>query len=454
LLAHIAGGVIQTPRMFKQQQTIKRSVSLSGIGIHTGQKVNMTWKPAPVGHGVRFVRVDLDEKPVIEPHIRNLGDVTRWTSIGTNGVVIHTVEHVLATLSGYGIDNLLIELDGNEPPVGDGSSKPFVQMIKQAGLQPQEGKREIFQPRETVHVELGDSMAIVLPSDQLRISATIQFGKPGLDAQFLSLAIEPETFETQISPARTFAFYEDIQNLIDKGLIKGGSLENAVLIRNESILATEPLRFRDEFVRHKILDVLGDITLLGRPLAAHIVVIRPGHASNAELTKALARLLEKEEPAMVPFVPPMPAAQGGEAMDVTKLLNVMPHRYPFLMVDRILKIEGDEKITGLKNVTINEPFFQGHFPGHPIMPGVLQLEAMAQVAGVLMLRAGENAGKMAYFMSANNVKWRKPVRPGDQLIIEVEMGRSRGQVAKAKAVCKVSNEVVSEAEVMFSIVPS
>jgi UDP-3-O-[3-hydroxymyristoyl] N-acetylglucosamine deacetylase/3-hydroxyacyl-[acyl-carrier-protein] dehydratase len=435
--------------MLKQQQTIKRPVSFSGIGIHTGNKVHMHWKPAPVDHGIKFVRTDLDGKPVIEPNIRNIGDTTRWTTIGNGGAVIHTVEHVLATLNGYGIDNLLVELDGNEPPVGDGSSLPFVKMVKEAGIQPQEGKREIFQPREVVHVEVGDSLAIVLPSDQLRITCTIHFGKPGLDAQFLSLAIEPETFESQISPARTFAFYDELQYLIDKGLIKGGSLENAVLIRNETILATEPLRFRDEFVRHKILDVLGDLTLLGRPLAAHIVVVRPGHALNAELTKALARLL----PAAVPFAPPLPAETPTEsALDIMQLLNIMPHRYPFLMVDRIIKIEGEEKITGLKNVTINEPYFQGHFPGHPIMPGVLQLEAMAQVAGVLMLKGGENAGKVAYFMSANNVKWRKPVRPGDQLIIEIEMGKSRGKIAKAKGVCKVAGEVVSEAEVMFSIV--
>ncbi len=439
--------------MLKQQQTIKRAVSFAGTGIHTGNKVSMTWKPAPVDHGIKFVRVDLDGKPEIEPHIRNLSDTTRWTTIGNNGAVIHTVEHVLATLSGYGIDNVLVELDGNEPPVGDGSAKPFVKMIKDAGIQPQEGKREIFQPREVVHVEVGESLAIALPSDQLRISCTIHFGKPGLDAQFLSLAIEPETFETQIASARTFAFYEEIQYLIDKGLIKGGSLENAVLIRNESILACEPLRFRDEFVRHKILDVLGDITLLGRPLAAHIVVVRPGHALNAELTKALARVLEKEQPTAIPFAPPLPAGTPGEsAMDIMQLLKILPHRYPFLMVDQILKIEGEEKIVGLKNVTINEPFFQGHFPGHPIMPGVLQLEAIAQVAGVLMLKGGENAGKVAYFMSANNVKWRKPVRPGDQLIIEVEMGKSRGKIAKAKGVCKVAGEIVSEAEVMFSIV--
>jgi len=438
--------------MFKQQQTIKRPVTFAGTGIHTGNKVTMTWKPAPVDHGIKFVRVDLDSRPVIEPLIRNVGDTTRWTTIGSNGAVIHTVEHVLAALTGSGIDNLLIELDGNEPPVGDGSAQPFVELVKDAGLQPQAGQREIFQPHEIIHVEAGESFAIILPSEQLRVSCTIHFGKPGLDAQYLSLAIEPETFATQLAGARTFAFYDEIQFLMDKGLIKGGSLENSVLIRGDTLLATEPLRYRDEFVRHKILDILGDLTLLGRPLAAHIVVVRPGHGLNAEITKALAKLLEKDKPAAVPFTPPMPAnGPVPAAMDILALLNVMPHRYPFLMIDRILKIDGEQKIVGLKNVSVNEPYFQGHFPGHPIMPGVLQLEAMAQVAGILMLRAGENAGKVAYFMSANNVKWRKPVRPGDQLIIEIEMGRSRGKIAKATGVCKVAGEVVSEAEVMFSI---
>ena len=439
--------------MLKQQQTIKREVNFRGTGIHTGGKVTMTWKPAPIDHGIKFVRTDLPSRPVIEPAIENIGDVTRWTTIGGNGTVIHTVEHVLGTLSGYGIDNLVIELDGEEPPVGDGSAKAYVAMVKQAGIQPQEGKREIFQPRETIHVEVGEALAVVIPSDQLRISCTIHYGKPGLDAQFLSLAIDPETFESQVAPARTFAFYEDLQYLLDKGLIKGGSLENAVLIRNQSVLATEPLRFRDEFVRHKILDILGDITLLGRPLAAHIITIRPGHTSNAELTKALRRQLEKQLPTPPFTISPTPEAPTEIAMDTMRLMNVLPHRYPFLLVDRIIHIEG-ERIIGLKNVTINEPFFQGHFPGHPIMPGVLQVEAIAQVAGVLMLRSGENAGKVAYFMSANNVKWRKPVRPGDQLLIEVEMGKSRGKIGKAKGVCRVGNEVVSEAEVMFSIVDS
>jgi UDP-3-O-[3-hydroxymyristoyl] N-acetylglucosamine deacetylase / 3-hydroxyacyl-[acyl-carrier-protein] dehydratase len=439
--------------MLKQQQTLKRPVTFTGVGVHTGNKVTMAWKPAPVDHGVKFVRVDLDTKPVIEPLVANVGDTTRWTTITAGSAVIHTVEHVLATLAGCGVDNVLIELDANETPVGDGSALPFVQLVEEAGLQPQEGQREVFQPKEPIYVEVGESLAIVLPSEHLRVSCTIHFGKPGLDAQFLSLAVEPETFQTQIAPARTFAFHDEIQYLIDKGLIKGGSLENAVLIRGDSILATAPLRFRDEFVRHKILDVLGDLTLLGRPLAAHVVVVRPGHAANAELVRALTKAMEKTRPAPPPPPAPQPPAEGvgPVAMDILGLLNVMPHRYPFLMIDRIIKIE-EHKIVGLKNVTINEPFFQGHFPGHPIMPGVLQLEAMAQVAGILLLKTGDAGSKVAYFMSANDVKWRRPVRPGDQLIIEVELSRSRGRLAKANACCKVGGDVVSEAEVMFALV--
>lgn len=437
--------------MFKQQQTIKREVSYSGIGIHTGHKVTMTWKPAPPDHGIKFVRTDLESRPVIEPVVDNVADVTRWTTIQKNGAMVHTVEHVLATLTGCGVDNVLIELTGNEPPIGDGSALPYLNMLRQAGIQPQDAKREVFQPREPVQVELGDALAVVWPADHLRISCTIHYGKPGLDAQFLSLAIDPPTFESQIAPARTFAFFEELNYLIDKGLIKGGSLSNAVVIRNDTILATDPLRFRDEFVRHKILDILGDITLLGVPLAAHIIAIRPGHALNAEVTRRLMALREKHLPAPHAFVPPAPLP-ADSALDIMQLLKILPHRYPFILIDRILKVEGNERIVALKNVTINEPFFQGHFPGHPIMPGVLQLEAIAQAAGVLMLRSADNAGKVAYFMSANHVKWRKPVRPGDQLIIEVEMAKSRGKIGRAHGVCKVGDEIVSEAEVMFSIV--
>jgi UDP-3-O-[3-hydroxymyristoyl] N-acetylglucosamine deacetylase/3-hydroxyacyl-[acyl-carrier-protein] dehydratase len=433
------------------QHTIKKAVTFSGIGIHTGETVTMAWKPAPPHHGIKFVRTDLDSKPVIEPWVDNVRDVTRWTTIGGNGAVVHTVEHVLAVLHAFRIDNLLIELDASEPPIGDGSARPFVKLLKDAGIEKQDAPRTVFAPRQIAHVQGGDSLAVVIPSDELRISCTIHFGKKGLDSQFLSVVVSPDTFEREIAPARTFAFYDEIEFLMDKGLIKGGSLENAVVIRGESILATEPLRFPDEFVRHKILDIIGDLMLLGKPVVGHVIAIRPGHGANHALTKELAKqFAPRTAPPMAPLAP----APSGVALDINQLLQILPHRYPFLLVDRIIEIEGDKRIVGLKNVTMNEPFFQGHFPGHPIMPGVLQIEAIAQVAGVLMLKQGENAGKVAYFMSADKVKFRKPVLAGDQLVIEVTMSKARAKIGRAHGVCKVGNEIVSEAEVMFSIIES
>jgi UDP-3-O-[3-hydroxymyristoyl] N-acetylglucosamine deacetylase/3-hydroxyacyl-[acyl-carrier-protein] dehydratase len=271
-------------------------------------------------------------------------------------------------------------------------------------------------------------------------------------APILSVTVDGDTFESQIAPARTFAFYEDIEPLMDKGLIKGGSLENAVIIRGTSILSKEPLRFKDEFVRHKILDIIGDVSLLGRPLCGHIFAVRPSHAANHEFTRALAKQYAKDKgrPVTTPAVATS-LASGEVALEAARLLNVIPHRYPFMMVDRILKIE-DTRIVGVKNVTINEPFFQGHFPGHPVMPGVLQIEAIAQVAGVLMLRRSANEGKVAYFMSADKVKFRKLVIPGDQLIIEAELTKARSNIGKAHGQIKVNGEVVSEAEVTFTIV--
>jgi UDP-3-O-[3-hydroxymyristoyl] N-acetylglucosamine deacetylase/3-hydroxyacyl-[acyl-carrier-protein] dehydratase len=441
--------------MASQQHTIKRAVSLAGLALHTGQQCKMTWKPAPPNHGIKFVRTDLDGYPVVEPLVTNVEDVTRWTTIASNHVKIHTVEHVLSTLAAFGVDNLIIELDASEPPVGDGSARPYVGMLKEAGLQPQDASREVYVPQAAVEVRVRDSFMALVPtpaSDGLQVSCTIAFGKPGLDCQFFHVAVDGETFEEQIAPARTFAFYEDIEPLMDKGLIKGGSLENAVIIRGTSILSKEPLRFKDEFVRHKILDIIGDVRLLGRPVAGHIFAVRPSHAANHEFTRALAKQYEKDKGR--PVTAPAPAtslAPGELALEAKRIMNIIPHRYPFMMVDRILKIE-EARVVGVKNVTINEPFFQGHFPGHPVMPGVLQVEAIAQVAGVLMLRRTGNEGKVAYFMSADKVKFRRPVIPGDQLVIEAEMIKARSNIGKAFGQIKVNGEIVSEAEVTFTIV--
>lgn len=421
----------------------------------------MTFLPAPPNSGIRFRRVDLDGRPELEASLENVVDTNRSTTLAKGAVKLHTVEHVLAAFAGCGVDNAVIELDANEPPIVDGSAREYVRVIEQAGLVPQGEPRETFAVTEPIELQAGDSFIAAFPHDRLRISCT-SADRKGRHTQFYSLEVTPETWRTELAHARTFCFYEEIEYLIKNGLIKGGSLENAVVIRDDAVLTTEPLRYADEFVRHKILDIIGDLSLLGRRLQAHIVAIKPGHASNCELGRLIQQQMRRPLVAAQSFAPPpqAKAASGGGSPDlvidggtlnIDQVLKVLPHRYPFLLVDRVLEIQGN-RIKALKNVTINEPLFVGHFPTHPIFPGVLQLEAMAQVAGIIMLKQAENIGKIAYFMSAENVKWRKPVRPGDTLIIEVEQTKSRGKIGKAKGVCSVNGELVSEAEVTFMLV--
>jgi UDP-3-O-[3-hydroxymyristoyl] N-acetylglucosamine deacetylase/3-hydroxyacyl-[acyl-carrier-protein] dehydratase len=307
---------------------------------------------------------------------------------------------------------------------------------------------------------MGESSLSIFPHDKLRISCT-SADKEGRFTQFFSLDLSPENWEKELAAARTFCFYEEIEFLIKNGLIRGGSLENAVVIREDAVLTNEPLRFAEEFVRHKILDIVGDISLIGKPLAAHIVAIKPSHAANCELARAVTAQMRKPGPVNTFLPPPSQDAANVEtaandsegSMDIDEIMRLLPHRYPFLMVDRVKRIQGN-KITAIKNVSMNELYFQGHFPGHPIMPGVLQLEGIAQVAGILMLKQIENQGKLAYFMSAESVKWRAPVRPGDTLLIDVELTKARGKIGKAKGVCSVNGAVVSEAEVTFMLVES
>jgi UDP-3-O-[3-hydroxymyristoyl] N-acetylglucosamine deacetylase / 3-hydroxyacyl-[acyl-carrier-protein] dehydratase len=438
------------------QQTLNRAASFSGVGLHSGNRVNMTILPAPANSGVRFRRVDLADKPEIEARVENVAETNRSTTLAKGNVKIHTVEHVLAALAGCGIDNAIVELDANEPPIADGSSREFCKIIQAAGLAPQPEKREFYKPSEPIEFEAGETTMTLFPDDGFKISCTSSDRK-GQFTQFYSTEITPKSWEKELAHARTFGFYEEIEHLIKNNLIKGGSLENAVVIRDDAVLTTEPLRYPDEFVRHKMLDIVGDLSLLGRPLRGHLIAIKPSHAANCEMVRQIATQMNKPLRAAQTFAPPPPKvaapepmiAEGG-AMDVEQIMKLLPHRPPFLMVDRILKIDGN-KITGAKSVTINEAYFQGHFPGHPIMPGVLQLEAMAQVAGVLLLKQVETASQVAYFMSAEDVKWRKPVLPGDVLIIEVEMTKIRGKIGKAKGMCKVGGEIVSEAEVTFML---
>ncbi|MCX8090353.1 MAG: bifunctional UDP-3-O-[3-hydroxymyristoyl] N-acetylglucosamine deacetylase/3-hydroxyacyl-ACP dehydratase [Verrucomicrobiae bacterium] len=446
------------------QHTLNRAVELAGVGLHSGNRVHMSILPAPPDTGLRFRRVDLDGKPEVEARVENVTDTTRSTTLARGNIKIHTVEHVLAALAGCGVDNAIIELDANEPPIADGSAREFCRLIHAAGLTAQDARRQPWSVTEPISLEQGDTVMTLLPGEGFRISCTSADSK-GRFTQFFSTEITPKTFERELAHARTFCFYEEIAYLIQNGLIRGGSLENAVVIREDAVLTTEPLRYPEEFVRHKMLDIVGDLALVGRPVQGHLIAVRPGHTANCELARRLVAQMQKplrqaqtflppptpapEMPTPTPLSPPPAPVEG--ALDVEGIMRWLPHRYPFLMVDRVLRIEGN-RIVALKNVSIGEPYFAGHFPGQPIMPGVLQLEAIAQVAGLLMLmRAEERGFQVAYFMSAEKVKWRKPVRPGDTLLIEVELTKTRGRIGRATGVCKVGEEMVSEAEVTFMV---
>jgi UDP-3-O-[3-hydroxymyristoyl] N-acetylglucosamine deacetylase / 3-hydroxyacyl-[acyl-carrier-protein] dehydratase len=472
----------------QHQQTIGHPTSFSGIGLHSGNRVNMTFLPAPANSGIRFRRVDLADKPEIEARVENVLENNRSTTIAKGNVKVHTIEHVLAAFAGYGIDNALVELDSNEPPICDGSSRQFCKMIQEAGIVPQTERREPYRPTQPVELLMGETEMALFPDDGFKITCTSS-DKHGRFTQFFSLDLNPKSWEKELSNARTFCFFEEIEYLIKNGLIRGGSLENAVVIRDDAVLTTEPLRYAEEFVRHKMLDIIGDLSLLGRPLQGHLIAVKPSHAANCEMARLIQAQMQKPIRAAQTFGPPpvqagpakAPAARASEpsgqakveteksnesnggidiagyvngngSMDAVQVMQVLPHRFPFLMIDRVAKIDGNT-LVAVKNVTINEQFFQGHFPGHPIMPGVMQLEAMAQAAGILMMKHAENIGQIAYFMAADNVKWRKPVVPGDTLMIEVELTKSRGKIGKAKGVCKVRGEVVSEADVTFMMRP-
>lgn len=439
-----------------KQRTLAREVSIKGSALHTGDAVTLTMKPAPADHGVVFRRTDLHGSPEIRPRVDQVSDLVRATTIQSGHAKIHTVEHVLSALHGCGIDNIVIEMDASEPPIMDGSARPFVNLILQGEPVEQAREREYFELEAPISVTRGNSSIIALPSDEFKISCTSADDR-GIHTQHLSLTIDPEVYQTQIAAARTFTIYEDIEELLKLGKIRGGSLDCAVVLRGDKIISKEPLRFKDEFVRHKILDIVGDVFLLGLPLKAHIVATRPGHAINAELTKVLfARLQERKQHGGKKREKPAGPAivlETETALDIRRVLDTLPHRYPFLLIDRIVEFKNADELVALKNVTINEPYFQGHYPGNPVMPGVLQIEAMAQAAGVLMLRRISVEGKTALFMSCDKVKFRRAVRPGDQLLINVRLTKSRGnKIGVAEAECTVNGQAASSAELMFAVV--
>ena len=433
-----------------KQRTVQREASIKGKSLHTGSDVNLTIKPAPVNHGVVFRRVDVIGKPELKADIGLVTEVVRSTTISDGNHKVHTIEHMLSALAGMGVDNVLVEIDGPEAPILDGSAKEFVRLVKEAEPIEQEAEREYYELSEPVSVSKGNSSLIALPYDGFKVTCTSADDR-GTHTQHVTIEIEPDTYEWQVAPARTFTIYEDIEPLLKMGKIQGGSLDCAIVIKGDKILSKEPLRFKDEFARHKVLDVVGDLLLLGKPLKAHIIAVRTSHALNAELTRAIRANLATSP--KVPAQKPAKRVPVTETMlDIRRILDTLPHRYPFVMIDRVIEMIDENELVAIKNVTINEPYFQGHFPGQPVMPGVLQIEAMAQAAGILMLRKISKENKIAYFLSCDKAKFRRAVTPGDQLRIHVKMVKSRGnRIGVAEATCTVDGKQVSSSELMFTI---
>ncbi len=419
------------------RRTISRPGSVQGIGLHTGAETTLSCHPAASGNGIVFRRIDLDGSPEVPARISEVDVTDRHTAIGHGEKTIHTVEHLLAAVAAHRLDDVVFEIDGPEPPILDGSFRPFYDLLSAADPTDQDGEPMVYKITAPLQIKEGDSSYVVAPADDLRVTATIDFPHPLIGTQVGSYAATPEVFEAELADSRTFGFMAEVDTLRAKGLIKGASTANAIVLSEDGVIDSE-LRWPDEFVRHKAGDMLGDLALIGGRIEAHIVAVRPSHRGNIALALAIARTAEP---------------RGGYAMDIGQIFEILPHRYPFLLVDRIVEVEGTRRCVGIKNVTINEPFFQGHFPGHPIMPGVLIIEAMAQVGGMLLMHTMDDRDeKVVYFMSLDKVKFRRPVVPGDQIRFELEMLKSRGATCQMQGKAFVDGKLAAEAIMMARVI--
>lgn len=433
-----------------KQRTIAKQISISGIGLHTANKVNLTFKPAEIDSGVNFIRTDLPSRPVIKVSLDYLlppSRSPRRTSIGTDSVEIHTIEHLMAALVGLGIDNIYIEIDNNEVPGLDGSSLDFLEVLIKAGIKEQEKVRQYYSIREPLFAEEDGAFIMVVPSPEFKVTYTISYDHPMLKAQFLELNIDAEVFKKEIAASRTFCLENEATGLQGMGLGKGANYDNTLVIGKSGVIKNK-LRYEDEFIRHKILDLLGDLYVLGCPLKAHIVAVKSGHSLNLKL---IHKINQQRQRHLLGGIGVDYRPGAGEELDTQAIMKILPHRQPFLFVDKIIFLERGKRAVGIKNVTINDYFFKGHFPNKPVMPGVLVIEAMAQVGGVMMLSPEENRGKIAYFMSISNAKFRKPVVPGDQLILEIEAGRLKSRTGQVHGRALVDGKLVAEADLMFAL---
>ncbi len=457
-----------------KQHTIKKSVTLSGVGLHTGVETNMTFLPAKPEHGIKFQRIDLEGQPIVDADVDNVVDLSRGTTIEQSGARVSTVEHTLAALVGMEIDNVLIQLDGPEAPIMDGSSRQFVDILKEAGSEEQNALRDFYEVQDSIFYRDAsrDVEIAALPLDDYRVTVMIDYNSPVLGSQHASLT-DISQFEKEIAACRTFCFLHELEMLHKNNLVRGGDLNNAIVVvdrvvedhelasiaklfnkqkvevKKEGILNNVELRYKNEPARHKLLDVMGDLALAGRPIKAQILAARPGHAANVAFAKKLKKAMQADSKKNVPrYNPSLPPV-----LDINQIINILPHRYPFLLIDKIIHLD-EESVAGVKNVTFDEHFFLGHFPGNPVMPGVLQVEAMAQIGGILVLNTvPDPENYWTYFLGIENFRFRKMVLPGDTLVIKCDLlAPIKRGIAKMSGRAYVGNTLVCEGTMTASIV--
>ncbi len=460
------------------QHTLKSQVTISGVGLHTGAHVNMTLKPAIAGFGIKFQRIDLPDQPVVKADCDYVVDTARGTTLEHNGAKVSTVEHLLAALVGGGVDNVLVELNGPEIPIMDGSSQPFIDIIEEIGIQSQDAKKIYYSIDTNIsyYDDVKKVEMVALPSVDYRITALIDFNSQVLGTQHANLK-HMDDFKKEIAPCRTFCFLHELEYLVANNLIKGGDINNAIVVvdravteeelerlakvfnrekisvaQREGILNNISLRFPNEPARHKLLDIVGDLALIGYPIKAHIIANRPGHASNVEFAKKIKSYIKKNKHVKdIPIYDPNQPA----VFDINRIARTLPHRYPFLMVDKIIELS-DNMVVGIKNVTFNEFFFQGHFPNNPVMPGVLQIEALSQVGGMLALNTVPDPENYdTYFLKIDNCKFKQKVMPGDTLIMKMELlSPIRRGIVEMRGTIFIGNKVAAEADLIAQIIKS